>query len=297
MSRAAVARQQSQMDRLPNPNRSLLGGAARHRPLPAVGLPVKREDRRRWALLSALLHALLIALLITPLATHEGVVIERPQGAGGPGPAGGGGGGHRGTGGVRERVHYVQVAPPAPKPQAAVVPPPPVIKPKPQPIPPPVIKPPEIIPEARPNVKVEAAKPAPAEVSAPVVGTGGGTGRDGSAGSGPGTGGGFGSGTGTGRGSGNGPGTGGGTQANFPPSPTEMFIPPQPMPDKVRGDSVIAEFDVDSTGKVLTFTFTPTREGSYNKRLEDVFKGYRFRPGTTPAGTPIRMKAQIIFRF
>jgi hypothetical protein len=59
-------------------------------------------------------------------------------------------------------------------------------------------------------------------------GTGGGTGRDGSAGNGPGTGGGNGSGTGTGRGSGNGPGTGGGLQANYPPSPTELFIPPLP---------------------------------------------------------------------
>jgi periplasmic protein TonB len=267
----------------------------RHRPLPAVGLPVKREDRRGWGLLSVLLHALLIALLITPLATHEGVVIERPQGAGGPGPAGGGGGGHRGTGGVRERVHYVQVAPPAPKPQAAVVPPPPVVKPKPQPIPPPVIKPPEITPEAKADVKVEAAKPT--DSSAPVAGNGGGTGRDGSAGSGPGTGGGYGSGTGTGRGSANGPGTGGGTQANFPPSPTEMFIPPLPMPDKVRGFHLVAEYDVDSTGKVVDFTFTPTRDGGYNKRLNDVLKSFKFRPGTKPDGTPIRMKAQIIYDF
>jgi periplasmic protein TonB len=295
MSRAAVARQQSPMDRLLNPNRSLPGDPARHRPLPAVGLPVKREDRRGWGLLSVLLHALLIALLITPLATHEGVVIERPQGAGGPGPAGGGGGGHRGTGGVRERVHYVQVAPPAPKPQAAVVPPPPVVKPKPQPIPPPVIKPPEITPEAKIDIKVEAAKPT--ESSAPVAGNGGGTGRDGSAGSGPGTGGGYGSGTGTGRGSGNGPGTGGGTQANFPPSPTEMFIPPLPMPDKVRGFHLVAEYDVDSTGKVVDFMFTPTRDGDYNKRLKDVLKSFKFRPGTKPDGTPIRMKAQIVYDF
>jgi len=246
-------------------------------------------------LLSALLHALLIALLITPLATHEGVVIERPQGAGGAGPAGGGGGGRRGTGGVQERVRYVQVAPPAPKPQASIVPPPPVVKPKPQPVPPPVVKPPEVVAEAKPEVKVEAAKPA--EATAPVAGTGGGTGRDGSAGNGPGSGGGVGSGTGTGRGSGNGPGTGGGVQANFPPSPTEMFIPPLPMPDKVRGFHLVAEYDVDSTGKVVDFTFTPTRDGSYNKRLSDVLKSFKFRPGTKPDGTPIRMKAQIVYDF
>jgi protein TonB len=170
-----------------------------------------------------------------------------------------------------------------------------VVKPKPQPVPPLVVKPPEITPEATPDIKVEAAKPP--EATAPVAGTGGGTGRDGSAGNGPGTGGGFGSGNGTGRGSGNGPGTGGGLQANFPPSPTEMFIPPLPMPDRVRGFHLVAEYDVDSTGKVVNFTFTPTRDGSYNKRLDDVLKSFKFRPGTRPDGTPIRMKAQIIYDF
>lgn len=283
------------MDSSLDSNRTSAARQARRRPLPAVGLPVKREDRRGWGLLSALLHALLIALLITPLATHEGIVIERPQGAGGPGPAGGGGGGKRGTGGVLEHVRFVQVAPPAPKPQAAVVPPPPVIQPKPQPVPPPVVKPPEITPEAKPELTVEVAKMP--EASAPTSGVGGGTGRDGSAGSGPGSGGGFGSGIGTGRGSGNGPGTGGGTQANFPPSPTEMFIPPLPMPDKVRGFHLIAEYDIDSTGKVVNYTFTPTRDGSYNRRLDDVLKSFKFRPGTRPDGTPIRMKAQIIYDF
>src|SRR5512143_2096556 len=134
MSRgAAVARQQPPMDSSPDSNRMSVSRSARHRSLPAVGLPVKREDRRGWGLLSALLHMLLVALLITPLtpfASHEGIVIERPQGAGGLGPAGGGGGGRRGTGGVQEHVRYVQVAPPAPKPQSAVVPPP-VVQPKP----------------------------------------------------------------------------------------------------------------------------------------------------------------------
>jgi len=245
------------------------------------------------------LHLLLVMLLITPLASHEGLVIEHPQGAGGPGPAGGGGGGKRGTGGVQEHVQYVQVAPPAAKPQRAIVPPPPVVQPKPQPKPvppPPVVKPAELTPAIQPETKVAVAAKPP-EAAAPIPGNGGGTGRDGSAGSGPGSGGGFGSGQGTGRGAGNGPGTGGGTQANFPPSPTEMFIPPLPMPDKVRGFHLVAEYDVDSTGKVVDFTFTPTRDGSYNDRLRDVLKSFKFRPGTRPDGTPIRMKAQIIYDF
>ena len=72
-----------------------------------------------------------------------------------------------------------------------------------------------------------------------------------------------------------------------------MFIPPLPTPASVRGFKLIAEFDVDSTGKVLAMKFTETRDRGYNNRLRDVLKGYRFRPGTRPDGTPIRMKAQI----
>jgi hypothetical protein len=35
----------------------------------------------------------------------------------------------------------------------------------------------------------------------------------------------------------------------------------------VRGFSFSAEFDVDSTGRVIDFDFTPTRDGDYNKRI------------------------------
>jgi protein TonB len=164
-----------------------------------------------------------------------------------------------------------------------------------------VIPPPEVVkpPEPTPEVKVVEAKiePAKVEPTAATPGVGGGTGRDGSAGSGPGSGGGVGSGIGTGRGSGIGPGTGGGNQVNFPPTAIELFIPPLPMPDKVRGFHLVAEFDVDSTGKVLNFVFTETRDGGYNRRLSEVLKSTKFRPGTTPAGAPIRMKAQIIYDF
>ena len=296
MTRGALAvRQRSSMQTSVDPNRASAPAFARQRSLPATGLPARRDDRRGWGLLSALLHVLVVALLITPVATHEGLVTERPQGAGGPGPAGGGGGGKRGTGGVKEQIHYVRVAPPpapVPTPQVAVVPPPVV---KIQPVVTPPIKPLEMTPEAKAEPKIEMAKIA--EATAPVAGVGGGTGRDGSAGSGPGSGGGVGSGIGTGRGSGTGPGTGGGVQTNYPPSPTELFIPPLPMPDKVRGFHLVAEYDVDSTGKVLDFKFTPTRDGSYNRRLDEVLRSFKFRPGTRPDGTPIRMKAQIIYDF
>ena len=274
------------------------GEGGRRRRLPATGLPTAREDRRPGGVLAFLFHLLLVLLLIGPVANHEGVVIERAQGAGGAGPAGGGGGGRAGTGGVREHVSYVPIA----RPQASAVPAlvvPPVVTPPPQPVipPPQAVTPPavpEVKPELKPDVKPDAAK---VEAAAPTAGTGGGTGRDGTAGTGPGSGGGVGSGVGPGRGSGVGPGTGGGNQANYPPSPTELFIPPLPMPSKVRGFHLIAEYDVDETGKVVDFTFTPTRDGGYNRRLEEVLKSFKFRPGTKPDGTPIRMKAQIIYDF
>lgn len=273
--------------------------AARKPHRPATGLPRSTESRRGSAVVSALLHALLIFLIAVPIASsHEGVVEERAQGAGGAGPAGGGGGGKQGTGGVRERVAYAQVSPPpvavvpAPTVTPPVVPPPtPVVPP-----PTPEVKPqPQVeLPPAQVTPKVDATK---VESIAPIAGTGGGSGRDGSAGNGPGRGGGTGSGIGTGRGSGVGAGTGGGEQVNYAPAPIELFIPPLPMPAKVRGFHLIAEYDVDSTGKVLDFKFTPTRDGGYNKRLEEVLKSFKFRPGTRPDGTPIRMKAQIIYDF
>jgi hypothetical protein len=274
--------------------------ASKSRRLPATRLPVTREDRRGWSLLSAALHGLIIFLLVGDFALHTADVKEIPQGAGGPGPAGGGGGGHRGTG-DHARVTYIRMV--AATKQPAVTPP--VVKPV---VPPPVVPPPKPVvqqiaeklpditpPVPQPEVKVDAPK-AP-DSTAAQTGTGGGTGKDGTNGNGPGTGGGNGSGTGTGRGSGNGPGTGGGVQANYPPSPTELFIPPLPMPDRVRGFHLVAEYDVDSTGKVLDFHFTPTRDGGYNRRLNEVLSAFKFRPGTKPDGTPIRMKAQIVYDF
>lgn len=269
---------------------------ARSRPLPALGLPPSRERRTAWALASLLLHVLLIIALVTPVALHTGDVKEVAQGAGGPGPAGGGGGGNRGTGGtVVEHLQFVEVAPAQPTAQPQAVPPTPVAKPVVVP-PKPIVPPPDLTRLAQtPKVQstIQAAKIDIAELP----GAGGGTGNDGTAGRGPGTGGGVGSGVGTGRGSATGPGTGGGTQANYPPSPTDLFIPPMPVPAKVHGFHLVAQFDVDASGKVLDFKFTPTPDGGYNKRLDEVFRSYRFRPGTRPDGTPIRMIGQITFDF
>lgn len=256
-------------------------------------MPASVDQNRVGALVSAGLHLMLALVFIVPI-TSQRIALERiEQGAGGPGPAGGGGGGTRGTGGDGERVKFIAVAPPPPPAASTATPPL---------LPPPV---PEVVP--RPPVATTpppVAMPAPQVASAdqtstpsPVTGAGGGTGSDGTSGTGSGSGGGVGTGIGTGRGSGVGPGTGGGSQANYPPTPVEMFLPPLPAPADVRGFRLLAEFDVDSSGRVLNFTFSETRNGRYNRQLREVLRSIRFRPGTRPDGTPVRMKAQLEYFF
>ena len=234
--------------------------------------------------MSLLLHTGILLLIITPFAmTHE--IRRVAEGAGGQGPVGGGGGGNRGSGGVPERVEFVRVAPaPAPAPPETETPP------LPQPV---VVEPPKLVIQQLP----ELSKPAPIPAaSVATIGTGG-TGSDNTAGQGPGSGGGVGTGVGTGRGSGVGPGTGGGDQANYSPTPYEIPLPPMPVPNSLKGDSVIAEFDVDETGRVLSTKFTETGDRGYNRKLAELLRSFKFRPGTTPDGRPIRMKTQIVLFF
>ena len=248
----------------------------------------------RSALASVGLHALVIALLIVPFAVPE--VIRVITGAGGPTPAGGGGGGLRGSGGDRggppvvERLRFVQLATPTPPPPASVKPTvtPPIVPP-----PPPVVKPPVTPPVSKPvPAPAVSAAPTPAtsSVTAPVAGSGGGTGADGTLGSGPGTGGGVGSGVGTGRGSGVGPSTGGGVTAVPAPTLIETFLPPNGVPKRDKGKTIVAVFDVDSTGHVVKVDFTQVSDGGYNRKLREIFEAFRFRPAVKPDGTPIRAK-------
>jgi protein TonB len=258
-----------------------------------LGLPFRDDGRRAGAVVSVLVHALIIALLLVPLLM-PGAVLERiQQGAGGAGPAGGGGGGREGTGGsTRESLRFVRLAPdPVPTPKVL----PPVPKPETPKVTPPVPKP-EVPPVKAPDE--QAAIPAPqTTVAAAVPGANGGSGRDGTSGAGPGTGGGVGSGIGTGRGSATGPGTGGGTQANYSPTVINLTLPPLPPPRSVQGWKMIANFDVDSTGRVLDFKVNESPDGSFNRQLASILRTYKFRPGTRPDGTPIRMIAQLSFDF
>src|SRR5690348_15848287 len=66
--------------------------AQSRRRLPATQLPVVREYRRGWSVLSIALHVLIVFLIERDVALHTVILTDIPQGAGGPGPAGGGGG-------------------------------------------------------------------------------------------------------------------------------------------------------------------------------------------------------------
>jgi hypothetical protein len=249
---------------------------------------------------SVLLHVLVVLLLITPFLGPD--IVAEMMGAGGPGPAGGGGGGRGGTGGGRvavERVQYV-VPPPPPKVETDRIQPPEVVKPpevKPPEIKPPEIVPPPVEPVPAPSVQASDIKLPDAADASKTSGTGGGAGNDGSTGSGPGSGGGIGSGIGTGRGSGVGAGTGGGDGRIFPPTPSELFIPPIPVPNNVKGKTITIVFDVDSTGRVIDFELTPTRDANYNRKLREILGATRFRPATDGTGRPVRAKYNLDYTF
>lgn len=258
-----------------------------------VGMPVRDEGRRTGALVSVLVHAAIITLLIVPFFLPTAVIERMQQGAGGAGPAGGGGGGRRGDNGDREALRFVRLSP-DPVPTPKTLPPvplqqvvPPVIPPVPKPITPAAVPPPTSQASAAPAQPIAAVSP----------GNTGGSGRDGTSGAGPGSGGGVGAGIGTGKGSATGPGTGGGTQENYPPQPIELFLPPLPAPKDVRGTKLMANFDIDDTGRVLGIEFTQTPNGDYNRRIYAVLKSLKFKPGTRPDGTPLRMKVQLTWDF
>ena len=107
----------------------------------------------------------------------------------------------------------------------------------------------------------------------------------------------MGSGIGAGRGSAVGDGTGGGTGSIFPPTPSELFIPPLPVPPRVKGKTITIVFDVDSTGKVLEFDLTPTRDAAYNRKLREILASTRFRPATDASGRPVRAKYNLDYTF
>ena len=264
----------------------------RARALPALGIPAERRRRRAWALLSIGLHVLFIWLITRPEALRNlnPDLQVMDQGNKGNGIAGGGGGGTRGTGGVK----FIKIAPPPAEtpPAQAVVPPVEAVVEPPKPV-----MPEPVVPQMELPKLTTTDPKAEIKVESPIIGTGGGIGNDGTRGNGPGSGGGIGNGIGTGVGSGAGPGTGAGTLDYIPCKQVEMPLFPLPPPSNVRGSKLIANFDVDERGKILKIEFTPTRNGDYNRKVNDVLKGVRWKPATTLEGVPIRKTCQLIYDF
>jgi hypothetical protein len=112
---------------------------------------------------------------------------------------------------------------------------------------------------------------------------------------GPGSGGGVGSGIGTGRGSGVGPGTGGGMGNIYPPTPTQLYLPPADPPDRIKPYFIVAQFEVDEKGRVVKFDFNESKDRDYNRKVKAMLAEVRFRPATTLEGIPIRASVTIRF--
>ncbi len=262
----------------------------RRRYRPPAGMPLRREAR--WgAPFSIAVHVVVILLLITPLFAHA-IAPELFPG-GGFGPAGGGGGGRGGSGGWRpepiepEGLRYVRIAPEPPPAETT--------EPSTEAVPPPVPK--EEPPPPQPDPPAEELQAEePRADAAPLPGTGGGTGNDGTAGTGPGTGGGTGSGVGTGTGSANGPGTGGGAGRDYLPTPDFLPLPPEPRPGRVRGRSIAVTFTVNERGEITSLDFASTGDRGYDRKFRERLREAKFRPAVGPNGQPIAATFPITFQ-
>lgn len=233
---------------------------------------------------SLALHGLILLLIIAPFASEKVRDALIPTGAGGPGPAGGGGGGSGGSGGVpmTERLRYIQVAP-APPAANAITPPVEEKKVEPEPE------------RKEPQIQIDTDIPQPSLDVSTRIGIGGGTGSDGSRGSGPGSGGGTGTGQGTGTGSSTGPGTGGGDGDIYSARPKQVFLPPHPRPERVKGTTVVVYFDLDERGRVINIESTFTRDRDYNRRLREALASTEFTPAHKADGTPVPSRYPLIF--
>lgn len=259
---------------------------ARPRFRPPVGIPSPARDRTRLGFgVSVALHGLVLLLIIAPFAGREIRDAITPTGAGGPGPAGGGGGGSGGSGGVpmTERLRYIQVAPAPPEEESLA--PPEEEK---------VEEEPEQEPE-KPVLEIDAEIPETNLDVSMKIGIGGGTGNDGSRGTGPGSGGGIGTGQGTGTGSSTGPGTGGGDGEIYSARPKQVFLPPHPRPERVKGTTVVVYFDLDERGRIVRIESSFTRDRAYNRRLREALMGTEFTPAHRADGTPVPSRYPLIF--
>jgi hypothetical protein len=246
------------------------GGRRPYRP--PVGIP-EAEKPRRWRgwLASIAIHVGIIALLLLPPLTAA-VLVLNPHTAGFLGRLGGGGGGHS----LIERLHYLDVTPPAPVP--AKPKPPPTVVPKPQPM---------VIPQ-----KLPPPTPVPPPTSlAPTTDTTRTASAAGAAGpgpgAGPGTGGGVGAGNGTGMGNGKGPGTGGEGGAKIKATAKLVTAYSVDPPKRPRPFHLVAVFEVAANGAARLLSVNKADDADFNRKMRDHLLETEFRPATLANGTPV----------
>jgi outer membrane biosynthesis protein TonB len=84
---------------------------------------------------------------------------------------------------------------------------------------------------------------------------------------------------------------------DYPPTLRDLFIPPMPVPRSVKTVHMAAYFDVDEKGNSTLLSFTALPDTIYSKRVAEVLKGLRFRPGVRADGTPKRDTVDVHFIF
>ncbi len=240
-------------------------------------LPSRGDRLGPFGVVSLALHAGLIGLLVWSGAAARLMVTP---GAGDEGARGGGGGG-----GGHPDIRYVTLgaAPAA------------LVREEVEPEVEPAI--PELEPEPVPPVLVE---PEPVRIAAapvqtaPIV-TGLGPGSGGGAGAGTGSGRGVGAGEGPGAGGGTGPGTGGEGGDIYPPHPRGVFMPPQPTPRPLKGNTYTVRFAVAADGRVTRVEIEPSvPDRRYRDKLMERLSEFVFSPATTRDGNRVSGTAVIM---
>lgn len=79
----------------------------------------------------------------------------------------------------------------------------------------------------------------------------------------------------------------------YPPAQSELFLPPLPIPNNVRGFRLIAEFEVSSCGATLV-GMSRSPSAKYNRRLQQALRTLKFRPAVAMDGKPVRAKVRIV---
>ncbi|MCU0617640.1 MAG: hypothetical protein MUD17_11255 [Gemmatimonadaceae bacterium] len=73
---------------------------------------------------------------------------------------------------------------------------------------------------------------------------------------------------------------------------------PATAPDPAAAsDPASGPFDVDSTGRVIDFELTSTRDSGYDRKLREILAATRFRPATDASGRPVRSKYNLDYTF